>query len=196
MSKCRRTSSPCSESPSPLGRSFQPEEDRPGGNRVAILSHPTWIGRFGGRADIVGHTITLNDLSFTVVGVLPADFEFVGRDADFQAKTRFDIWVPLALNARPSRGSHPLRVFARMKTDTTIEQAQTDLGVVGADLARAFPDDNQGKGIKAIPLHQQVSAPVRPALVTLLAAVGSIGSSPWTSWWRRRWASLDSARCC
>jgi putative ABC transport system permease protein len=160
--------------PVALGRSFQPEEDRPGGNRVAILSHPTWTSRFGGRPDIVGQTITLNDLSFTVVGVLPADFEFVGRDADFQAKTRFDIWIPLALNARPSRGSHPLRVFARMKTNTTIEQAQAELDVVGADLSREFPDDNQGKGIQAISLHQQVAAPVRPALLTLLAAVGFV----------------------
>jgi putative ABC transport system permease protein len=160
--------------PVAIGRSFMPEEDRPGSNRVAILSHPTWIGRFGGRPDIVGRTITLNDLRFTVVGILPADFEFVGRSADFQARNRFDIWFPLALNARPSRGTHPLRVLARMKPETTIERAQAELDVVGADLARAFPEDNRGRGIRAVALREQVSAPVRPALVTLLAAVGLV----------------------
>jgi putative ABC transport system permease protein len=160
--------------PVAIGRGFLPEEDRPGSNRVAILSYPTWVGRFGGRPDIVGRTITLNDLSFTVVGILPASFEFVGRAADFQARNRFDIWFPLALNARPSRGTHPLRVLARLKADATVERAQADLDVVGADLAREFPEDNKGRGIQAVALRQQVSAPVRPALVTLLAAVGLV----------------------
>ncbi len=81
-----------------LGRNFLPEEDRPGRNRVAILSYPAWRDRFGADRDIVGKAITLNDDSYTVVGVLPADFQFGSTAADFQARSQADIWAPLALD--------------------------------------------------------------------------------------------------
>ncbi len=156
-----------------MGRHFLPEEDLPGKNRVVILTHGTWETRFGARRNIVGTEITLNDIRYTVVGVLPRTFEFVNSSADFQARTRFDLWVPLAINPQnPSRGSHPLRVYARLKPDTTLDQAKADLDVVAANLSRAYPENNKDKGIEAIPLHQQVTARPRPALLTLLGAVG------------------------
>src|SRR5206468_5616924 len=77
-----------------LGRNFLSEEDWPGQNRVAILSYATWRERFGADRDIVGKTITLNDESYTVVGVLSADFQFGSTAADFQARSQVDIWVP------------------------------------------------------------------------------------------------------
>ena len=70
-----------------LGRNFLPEEDRPGQNPVAILSYAAWSGRFGADRDIAGKTITLDDESYTVVGVLPADFQFGSTAADFQARS-------------------------------------------------------------------------------------------------------------
>jgi predicted permease len=157
-----------------LGRSFLREEDAPGRNRVAILSATTWATRFGSRADIVGTAIALNDISFTVVGVLPDDFELVARAEDFQGRTQFDVWIPLALNPKPSRGTHPLRVFARLKHDITLDEAQAELDVLAADLARAYPEDNKDRSIKAVPLFQQVTREVRPALLTLLGAVGFV----------------------
>ena len=66
-----------------LGRNFLPEEDRPGQNRVAILSHRVWQERFGAKRDIAGSRVTLNDNSYTVVGVLPADFQFASNAARF-----------------------------------------------------------------------------------------------------------------
>lgn len=158
-----------------MGRSFLPEEDLPNQNRVVILGHGTWETRFGARRDIVGTEITLNDTPYIVVGVLPPTFEFVNSATDFQARTQFDIWVPLAINPqRASRGSHPLRVFARLKPDTTLDEAQADLDVVAANLARAYPEENKDKRIAAIPLYEQVTARVRPTLLTLLGAVGFV----------------------
>ena len=158
-----------------MGRSFLPEEDRPDANRVVILPYSTWETRFGARRDILGSGITLNDVRYTVVGVLPRDFEFVNTAKDFQAGTAFDLWVPVAINTqKASRGSHPLRVFARLKPNVTLEQAQADLDVVAANLARAYPEDNKDKGILAVPLFQQVTARPRPALLTLLGAVGFV----------------------
>jgi putative ABC transport system permease protein len=156
-----------------IGRNFLQEEDQPERNRVAILTHGVWMERFGGRSGVLGSAVTLNDQSYTIVGVLPEDFELVNR-SDFQAGTQFDIWVPLALNNNPSRGSHPLRVFARLADGVTLERAQSELNVVAANLARAYPADDKDKGIAAVPLHEQVTGNVRPALITLSGAVGFV----------------------
>src|SRR5438128_7319849 len=69
-----------------LGRSFLPEEDQPGHNHVAILSHRVWRQRFGADREIIGRTIRLNDDSYNVIGVLPADFQFATNAVDFQAR--------------------------------------------------------------------------------------------------------------
>jgi putative ABC transport system permease protein len=156
-----------------LGRNFIAEEDRPDRNRVVILTHRTWQEHFGGQPDIAGKHVTLNDTSYTVVGVLPPDFQFGAKASDFQAQNQFDIWTPLALDREKlQRGTHPLQVFARLKPGIELVQAQAELNVLAANLERLYPDDNREKGITAVPLGEQVTANVRPALVTLLAAVG------------------------
>jgi predicted permease len=158
-----------------VGRGFLEEEDRPGRDRVAILSYSIWQHRLGGDPDVVGEHVTLNDISYTVVGVLPREFEFVSKASDFQARNQFDVWVPLALNLeKQERNHHPLRVFARVKPGVALTQAQADLDVVAANLARLFPEWNKERGIAAIPLIQQVTANVRTALRTLLGAVGLV----------------------
>src|SRR4029079_18283116 len=110
-----------------IGRSFLAEEDQPGRNRVAILAHGLWMERFGGRADVLGSRVTLKDQSFTVVGVLPETVE-LGSGIVFPGCAKpFDIWIPLAFSSTPSRGSHPLRVLARLKTGTTLQRAEADV---------------------------------------------------------------------
>ena len=157
------------------GRNFLAEEDRPGQNRVGILSHRTWTARFGANPDIAGKAIILDDASYTVVGVLPPDFQFGSKASDFQARNQFEVFVPMALNLEKlQRGTHPLRVFARLKPGVDLTQAQADLNVVGANLARQYPADNKDKSITAVPLVQQVTANVRAALITLLGAVGLV----------------------
>jgi putative ABC transport system permease protein len=157
--------------PPVLGRGFLAEEDQPGRNRVAILSHRTWVERFGAAADVVGRTTSLNEIPYTIVGVLPRDFELLGRSSDQWSRDRFDVWVPLALAASPSRGTHPLRVVARLKPEADLGEAQAELDLLGARLAAAYPDENKGKGIRAVSLRQQVTAEVRAQLVILLGAV-------------------------
>jgi putative ABC transport system permease protein len=158
-----------------LGRDFLPEEERPGQNRVAILSYAVWNERFGADRDIAGKTITLNDVSFTVVGVLPAGFQFGSTAADFQARSQVDIWVPMALDPqRLQRDAHMLLVIARLKPGVNLAQAQTELDVLAANLAQQYPKHNKDKGIVAVPLADQVTGSVRVALETLLGAVGLV----------------------
>src|SRR5262249_17635729 len=78
------------------GRGFREEEDRPGHDRVAILSYDTWMDRFGGRADIVGSDVTFNDAAYTIVGVLPEHFEFAAKGSGARPRAMYDVWVPLA----------------------------------------------------------------------------------------------------
>src|SRR5207248_4527674 len=109
---------------------FLPDEDLPGHDRVAILSYAAWSKRFGADRDIAGKAITLNDESYTVVGVLPAGFQFGSAAAEFQARSQADIWVPLALDLqRLQRGAHMLRVIARLAPDVTLAQARAELDV-------------------------------------------------------------------
>jgi predicted permease len=158
-----------------LGRNFFPDEDLPGHDRVAILSYAVWNERFGADRNIAGKAITLDDESYTVVGVLPADFKFGTTAADFQARSQPDVWVPLALNPqRLQRGAHMLHVIARLNPGVKLAQAQAELDVIGANLAQQYPENNKDKGIAAVPLTDQVTGSVRVALETLLGAVGLV----------------------
>ncbi|HEV8037404.1 MAG TPA: ABC transporter permease [Bryobacteraceae bacterium] len=160
-----------------LGRGFLAEEDRPEQNQVVVLSYSTWQRNFGGRPDVVGQRLALNNTGYTVVGVLPRDFSLVSRASDFQSRNQFDVWTPLALPAPPEawqRGTHPLCVFARLKPGIPIEQAQADLNRIAGNLQRLYPADDKEAGIAAVPMSLHVVANVRAALFTLLAAVGMV----------------------
>jgi putative ABC transport system permease protein len=157
-----------------VGRDFLPEEDHPGSNHVVVLSYPTWQRFFGGRTAIVGSVVRLNDDDYTVVGVLPRDFSFVSKASDYQSRNRFDLWTPLALASPPEewqRNTHPLCVFARLKPGISLQQAQTDLSQVAANLQRLYPAADKGRGITAVPLGLYVVGEVRTAMITLQAAV-------------------------
>src|SRR5882724_10487882 len=158
-----------------LGRNFLPEEDRPGKDHVAILSYAAWSKRFGADRDIAGKAITMNDESYTVVGVLPAGFQFGTTAADFQARDQADIWVPIALDSQKlQRGAHMLRVLARLRPGVKLAQAQAELDVIAANLAQQYPKNNKDIGIAAAPLADQLTGSVRVALETLLGAVGLV----------------------
>ena len=159
------------------GRDFLPEEDRPGHNQVVILSYAAWMSEFGGRPDLVGKALRLNDANYTVVGILPGNFWLVSKASDFQSRTRFDIWTPLALASPPpewQRGTHPLCVYARLKPGIPIARAQADLDRIAANLQTQYPADDKDAGITAVPLGRHVVGDVRTALATLMAAVGMV----------------------
>jgi putative ABC transport system permease protein len=156
-----------------LGREFLAEEDRSGHGQVAILSHELWQRRFGSRPNVIGEPMVLNNVHYTIVGVLPPGFQFVSKSSDFQGRNQFDLWVPLGLKfEKLQRGTHPLRVFARLRPGVSFDQAQAELAVISSHLERAYPESNKNRTTEAVPLAEQVTGNSRRPLFTVLAAVG------------------------
>ena len=147
------------------GRLFLPGEEGPE-SRVAILLHGLWKSRFGGDPSVVGRTIRLSGISYPIVGILPPDFRFPRRLAG-----EVQLLVPLRLTpARVAdRGSRWLYLIGRLKPGISLEAAARELGVRTAALARSFPIDNEGWGVRVVPLRQAVVGRARPALLLLLA---------------------------
>ena len=162
-----------------VGRNFTQEEDTPNGPRAAILGHGLWQSRFGGDPDVLGRTITLNQQSYTVVGILPARFQY---------PERFQLWIPLALGETGAGGMRLLtdaggmrflKAIARLKPGVTLQQAQTELQTIaqriqpgGPTATRGGDGDGDGEGVLTlIGLHEQVVGDVKGALLVLLGAV-------------------------
>ncbi len=147
-----------------VGRAFMPEEDAtPGSHPVAVISHGLWQSRFGADPGVVGRKLLLNGQQFTVVGVVPAEFN--GADAGRTS----DIYVPMAMQAlvRPPRGGYSgemnpdllarrgsrwLDIVGRLKPGVTEEQAQAAVGTVAAQLSQTFQDTNREQVATVSPL--------------------------------------------
>ncbi|HYP29038.1 MAG TPA: ABC transporter permease [Blastocatellia bacterium] len=151
-----------------FGRVFSPEEDVPGANRVVIISHGIWQRRFGSDREILGKTLTLDGQSYSVIGVMPPQFEFLGRGSE--------LWVPIAFTQEEAaaRGNHYLEVIARTRPGVTREQAQADMSLIAERLQQEFPLTNTSVGAVVIPLHEQIVGDIRPALLILMGAVGFV----------------------
>ena len=153
-----------------VGRPFRPDENEGGRDQVMLLSHGLWQRRYGGDSGIVGQTITANGKPYTVVGVMPAAFEFPEK--------RYELWVPFAFrnNAQGmvNRGTHFLRVVGRLGGDTSVEQAQAELTTIGRRLEQAYPDGNAGSTMRLTSLLDDTVGNVRTALLLVLSAVGFV----------------------
>jgi predicted permease len=149
-----------------LGRDFEAQEDHVGANRVVLISGGLWKRRFGASSDVIGKPLNLSGQAYTVIGVIPADFRFLGT-AD--AYTLLGQWDDVLAR---SREAHPgMRVVGRLKPGVTREQAQADMNNVAAQLARTYPKSNAQHTVSLRPLAQEIVGDVRPALVVLLGAV-------------------------
>jgi putative ABC transport system permease protein len=151
-----------------LGRDFLAEEDSPGATPAAILSYGFWRRRFGNDPGIIGKQLTLNNQSFTVIGVTPANFQF-GEEAD--------ITVPIGLSAERFRlrGNNPgADVVARLKPNVSEQQAETELNLIAARLEQQFPETNKGRRARVTPLHEFFVGDVRQPLLILLGSVGLV----------------------
>ncbi len=154
-----------------LGRLFRPEEDRPGNDRVTVLSDGLWRRRFGADPDIVDRTITLNSEPYVVIGVLPRDFRpFFNRAAE--------IFSPLALTQEQYSAGYTnefLSVTARLAPGTTLEHARAEVSRFAEQLkegsADRFPSD---WGIRLTTLNERARGQIRPALLVLLGAVAFV----------------------
>jgi predicted permease len=157
-----------------LGRTLAAEDGGPKAQNVAVLGHGLWQRRFGGDPAIVGKSITLNATPFTVVGVLPENFQWHISSRSGTGKPA-EIWVPLDM---PTEGSSLygrfLSVVARLKPGVSVEQAATELRTIHARLVQDSPDHNTGWGAEVVPLREQFVGNVRPALLILLGAVGLV----------------------
>jgi putative ABC transport system permease protein len=151
-----------------LGRDFLADDDRPGASPAAILSYGFWRRRFGEDRNVIGRELTLNNQSFTVVGITPADFHF-GEEAD--------VTVPIGLSAERfrQRGSDPgVGVVARLKPNVSVQQAESELNAIAARLEEQYPQSNKGRRVLVTPLHEGFVGDVRRPLLILLGSVGLV----------------------
>jgi len=152
-----------------LGRTFLREEGQPGADRVAMLSRAFWERHYGGSPSVIGRTIQLDAQPYTIVGIMPAQF-------DFPPSGSIDVWTPLSFDPNDghgrSRKARSLNVVGRLADGVTGEQAQRELTVIASRLATTYPDSNTGWGARVIAAQEQLVTTVRPALLLISAAVG------------------------
>ena len=149
-----------------VGRIFTADHETPGRDAVVVISHGLWQRRFGGAADVVGKTITLNGQPHEVIGVMPGTLA-VPEGAE--------LWRPLAPpeQVRNARGAFWLPVIGRLKADVSVEQAQTEMDGIAARIEQAFPA-SRGFGAYVVPLHRQIVGDIQRSLLVLLGAVGLV----------------------
>ncbi len=146
-----------------LGRIFLLEEDQPGHNRVALISHGLWQRRFGSDPEIIGRSLMLNGQSLTIVGVLPRGFWFPDKSTE--------LWVPIALSPNEAeRGARYLNVIARLKPGVRLEQARSEMNTIARRLEREHPKTNSGVGVILLQLREHLFRTARPALLLLQGA--------------------------
>ena len=150
-----------------LGRDFLDTENLPTAPNVTILTYSTWQKRYGARKDVIGQTVSLNDVPYTVVGVLPPDFQFA-------AAGESELWTPYRGDDQcgKRRGCHNLYGIARLKDGVSVESARAEITGIARQLELQYPVDNRGQGARVEPLAEVVVADVRPILLLLFAGAG------------------------
>ncbi len=157
-----------------LGRTFIEEDGVKGKDNVAVLSYGFWQKHFGGDLNVVGKTFSLDGKVQTVIGVMPEGFDFFVKENAFVKKAP-EFWVPIAFsqNSRVRVGRF-MSAIGVLKPGVTIEQARSEMNALGVRLEQQYPDFNKGWGITLVPLHEQFSGDLKPALIILLGAVGFV----------------------
>jgi predicted permease len=148
------------------GRSFNAQEDQPGGQQVAVVSYGLWQGRLGGDPSILGKTIALGGTPYVVIGIVSP--KFVPYPAT-------DVWIPLQADSNSTNQAHTLRVFGRLPSGVTLSQANAWMTAIGHRYVQTHPMQLGGDDIlRVIPMQQQLTGEVRSALLILLGAVGLV----------------------
>jgi putative ABC transport system permease protein len=149
-----------------LGRTFVPDDDKPGTISVAIISHGLWKRRFGSDPAIVGKQVQISSRPITVIGVMPSGFEFPEQT---------QIWVTSAVKvAEEPRDNRSWSAIARLNTGVDLKQAQTQVSAINAHLSKQFTETNKGWDVNLSTLHQRLVREVKPSLLALLGAVGFV----------------------
>ncbi len=158
-----------------VGRALLPADEAPGAPGVAVLGDGVWQRLFGGSPAALGQTLTLDGVSYTIVGVMPASFTT-------PTLPNIDLWLsgdrgvprtfPFGGDATTVRDAHVMRVVGRLAPGSTRASAQDELTSLMVRLATMYPDTNSGLGVNVVPLHEQIVGDVRPIVLLLQAAVG------------------------
>jgi hypothetical protein len=129
-----------------LGRTFTPDEDQPGNDRVVVLSHRLWVRRFGATSQVVGRTVRMNGVPYHLLGVMPESFDLT-TDSE-------ELWTPIAFTPqqRATHDEHYLTVYGRLKPGVTRRQVQSQLDAVAMRLRRDFPKDDETISFGTVPL--------------------------------------------
>jgi putative ABC transport system permease protein len=159
-----------------LGRGFLREEDQPGGRQVVLLSHELWQRRFGSDPSVVGSSVNLDGAPHTIVGVIPAGFQF--PDDEFKA----ELFLPMILarianwSSRAPENFRLLRPLARLKPGVTVDNVRAELSGLVQQTAGLEPPQfirmRAGMEVRVTPLRERLAAPARPILLVLLCSVG------------------------
>ncbi len=150
-----------------LGRDFYKGEDLPEAPNTVMLTYSTWQKRFGGRADVVGQSVLLSGVPYTVIGVLPRTFQFApAGGAEFWANLH-----PVD-HCSVRRGCHSLDGVARVKDGVSLETARAEMKGIARQLELQYPADNRDQGAFVAPLSEIIVTDVRPILLVLLSGAG------------------------
>jgi len=145
------------------GRSFLAAEEVSGGPNVVMLSHGYWQRRLGGKADVIGTDVTIDNAVYTIVGVMPDSFDY---------PTGVSLWFPMQRGGgeESGRGNNNFFMLGRLADGISLEQAQGQMGAIAARISSAYPQAKGGWGISLTPLHEQFFGNVRPLMVMLMGA--------------------------
>ncbi|HEY0763630.1 MAG TPA: ABC transporter permease [Pyrinomonadaceae bacterium] len=150
-----------------MGRNFTEEENQPGKDAVAIITHGLWQRRFGSDPEILSKSVTINTISRRIIGVMPENFNFP-KGAEMYAP------IPMTPELMKSRGSHGYYIIGRLKPGTRIESAQAEIDNIMARLEQQYPETNKGWGSTAFPLVADTVRQYDTALWVMMAAVGFV----------------------
>ena len=149
------------------GRTFLPEETESGHAGVAVLSHGFWERRFAGARDAVGRTIALDGRAYTIVGIMPSDFDFPLAN---------EVWAPLALSPaeQDDRAAHTLLVLGRLRPGATVDQARAEMTVISERLAQQHPDTNEGRAALVTPVLELTNEGTNRFVTVLMVTAGFV----------------------
>src|SRR4051794_39479623 len=151
-----------------LGRAFSLDDERWGSHRVALISNGLWQSRFGSEPGVIGGALTVDGQPYTVVGVLPPGFTWIGSETE--------LLLPLSFAPGDNLNSHNnyfMGVVGRLRPGVTIEQARADVALIGRGIAEEFPE-SRNLGLDLLPLAESTFGELRPAMAVLLGAVAFV----------------------
>jgi predicted permease len=148
------------------GRGFRPDEDQPGSDLVAVISHGLWQRRFAARPDALGETLAVNGQPHVIVGVAAKGFDFPGET---------ELWLPIAVDFQAEDRGHGWVVpVGRLRSEVTIEEARADLTAIAEWIEREHLDSRSGRNVALMPLKETIVSDIRSSLLVLLAAVACV----------------------